>query len=178
MTSGAPASTPAAGPRALRVAIVGMVVLALASAVWVRLAGGGGVAPLVPLSEARSLLFRDAADGSVLVFDATDDRLVRRYAAGSGGFTRGMMRGLSRQRSARGISLGLPFVIGWREDRRLILRDPSTRTDIVLDAFGMSNRSVFEALLEKSPALTGNQSRAARQARPDRRLQLAGESRS
>jgi putative photosynthetic complex assembly protein len=162
MSAAARQAAPAGFPRPVVFAIVGVVVLALAAAGFFRLGGHAPDASAVPLSDARSVLFRDAPDGSVVVLDAASGELVRRYAAGSGGFTRGMMRGLSRQRSARGISLSLPFVIGWRGDRRLILRDPSTSTDIVLDAFGRSNRSVFEALIEKSQGP----------------LQLAGDSRS
>lgn len=135
-------------PRPVLLAVVGMIGLALAGTVLFRLTSvPPQPVPAEPLSDSLSLLFRDAEDGSVLALDAQTSRLLRRYAPGSGGFTRGMLRGLSRQRGARGLDLAEPYVLGRRADGRLVLRDPMLEVDIVLDAFGTSNRSVFEALI-------------------------------
>ena len=137
-------------PRPALLGAAALVLFALASVTWVRSSAPDGVAVPPPLSDAHRFEFRDAADGAVLVLDPDSGAVIWRYPAGTSGFARGLLRGLARERQLRGISMTEPFVVGHRDDGRLLIRDPATATDIVLDAFGSSNRAVFEALLAVS----------------------------
>ena len=63
------------------------------------------------------------------------------------GFVRGVMRGLARDRRARGIDNRPPFTLTLWRDGELSLTDTATGRTIELSAFGPTNRATFAALL-------------------------------
>lgn len=105
----------------------------------------GAVAPVAR----RSLNFADRPDGSVLITDATSGAAVGAVAAGSeqGGFIRGVMRGLARERHMNGIGAAPPFTLTLWQDGSLSLVDEGTGRSVELGGFGADNRAAFLALL-------------------------------
>lgn len=96
---------------------------------------------------ARDLTFFDMADGSVEVRDAQDARVLFVAAPGTNGFIRGVMRGMARDRRARGIGQEPGFRLAQWADGRLSLEDLATGRQIELSAFGGTNRAAFAQLL-------------------------------
>lgn len=143
-------------PRGTLVIAGALVGFALLATTAVRIAGVPPAASPVALrAEAhiapiasRSLHFRDRADGAVVISEAGSERVVSVIRAGEKtGFIRGVMRGLARDRRARGIGAAPPFTLtSWR-DGELSLTDSATGRSIELTAFGTTNRAAFAALL-------------------------------
>ncbi|MBU2033722.1 MAG: phosphonoacetaldehyde methylase, partial [Alphaproteobacteria bacterium] len=104
------------------------------------------VAPL----EQRSLRFADGADGSVLITEAATGERVGMIAAGSeqGGFIRGVMRGLARERRMYDVGSEPPFTLTLWQDGSMSLVDDATGRSVELGAFGPDNRAAFAVLLE------------------------------
>lgn len=134
-----------------------MAVFALGAASFVRLTGTPAAASPVALRAStgvapvasRTLRFSDRADGAVVISDVTSGRTVAVIAAGEKtGFIRGVMRGLARDRRARGIGDAPPFVLTEWRDGELSLTDTATGRSVELTAFGTTNRAAFAALLE------------------------------
>src|SRR5207237_406494 len=73
----------------------------------------------------HDLRFVDAADGSIAVLDATDQRVVDRVV-GESGFVRGTLPGLARERKRQGLGSDIPFRLVAHADGRLTLLDPAT----------------------------------------------------
>ncbi len=96
-----------------------------------------------------ALRFADRGDGAVVVTRATDGALVAVLESGSGGFVRGVMRGLARERRMHGIESTPPFLLTQWSDGRLTLRDTATDRLIDLGAFGQTNLGAFAALLPR-----------------------------
>jgi len=109
------------------------------------------VPPSEQVLSARALKFEDGEDGSVLVYEASDDggadRVIHRVQSGEGGFIRGVLRSLARARNASGISRDHPFLLELHTSGTLILEDPQTGQRIDLQAFGPSNIATFRTLL-------------------------------
>ena len=98
----------------------------------------------------RTLHFEDQPDGSVHVLEAPAGqakRLLQVVSAGEGGFLRGAMRALVRQRRAAGVGAEPAFVLTARADGRLTLADPATNERVDLESFGPTNAAVFARLL-------------------------------
>jgi len=100
----------------------------------------------VPLRE-RLLRFEDAADGAVVVRDARDGSLLQRFPAAEGGFVRGTLRALVRERRQEEVGDQAPFRIAAWADGQLTLEDTATGRIVDLTAFGMTNATVFSQLL-------------------------------
>ena len=66
---------------------------------------------------------------------------------GEGGFLRGALRVMARERRMRGLGGEAPFELVGRADGRLTLLDPATGQRIDLEAFGPTNAGAFAALL-------------------------------
>ena len=98
----------------------------------------------------RALHFEDRPDGSVQVLEAVPGQAARPLQVidpGAGGFLRGALRALVRQRRAAGVGAEAPFVLTARADGRLTLVDPATTERVDLESFGPTNAAVFAGLL-------------------------------
>ena len=137
-------------PKAALVATAALLGVTLAGTAAVRLARLSG--PIAPISApaaiaAIDLRFADAPDGSIKVSDARSGALVSTVAPGVGGFVRGVMRGMARDRLARHIGEGPPFRLSRDGAGQLWLQDTATGRLIDLEAFGAGNRAAFAAFL-------------------------------
>lgn len=94
----------------------------------------------------RDLVFEDRADGAVVVSEAGQEVLV--LEAGSGGFVRGTLRALARQRQLGSIGSEEPFRLVHWADGRLSLIDPTTNGRVEINAFGPDNLDAFAQILD------------------------------
>jgi len=135
-------------PRLPLLAAGGMIVLALLSVTLVQLTGVGAVrVPDAAEVSVREFRFEDRPNGSIVILDARDNRLVETVAPESNGFLRGTMRGLARERKRQGVGPELPFRLVGRADGRLTLQDPGTGRRVDLESFGPANAAVFARLM-------------------------------
>jgi putative photosynthetic complex assembly protein len=112
--------------------------------------GGSEVPPAAPVAIA-DLRFEDRADGAILVYDARGEALVAVVEPGEGGFVRGVLRALARERRGYDAGPEEPFRLARREDGRLTLEDPETGSLVDLRAFGPTNAASFARLLPAEP---------------------------
>jgi putative photosynthetic complex assembly protein len=132
-------------PRGAVIAGFVLVGLALAAAGTARLTGFGSQSVvLAPAAASVDLVFADRADGAVVVTGAGTETVLE---PGTNGFVRGVVRGLARDRRARGIGPEVPFRLVSRVDGRLALEDPATGRSLDLGAFGPTNADAFRRLL-------------------------------
>jgi putative photosynthetic complex assembly protein len=99
----------------------------------------------------RELRFEDRSDGSIAVFDGKTGAEVD-AVTGQAGFIRGTLRGLARERRARGLGPEQPFQLIGRADGRLTLSDPATGRTVDLESFGPVNAGVFAQMLDTHSA--------------------------
>jgi putative photosynthetic complex assembly protein len=131
-------------------ALIGFALLAVTAA---RLTGIGQVeTPPAAAVESRELRFEDRADGAVLVFEGTGALLVDVVEPESGGFVRGVLRALARERRSYGSAQAEPFRLARRADGSLTLEDLATGRLINLEAFGSTNEAAFARLLSAGEA--------------------------
>lgn len=99
----------------------------------------------------HSVQILDQDDGTVLIRDlgGTPDIVL---APGSNNFIRGVMRGMARERRARGLGSAPPFTLTRWSDGQLTLVDSATGRTIELGGFGPTNRDSFDRLLPGSKA--------------------------
>ena len=98
----------------------------------------------------RELYFADRQDGAVevRVRDSQGNWLSRStLEPGADGFVRSMIRGLMRERKAHDMALTPPFELIQHGDGALVLHDPLTRRQILLQAFGPTNAGSFARYL-------------------------------
>ena len=146
-------------PRPALLAAGGLVVLSLLMTVMVRVGwlereavpAVARAADRATVVETRSLTFADRADGAVVIADAADGATVAIILSEtkSGGFIRGVLRGLARERRSHGIGSAPPFTLTLFSDGSLNFIDTATQRSIELGAFGPDNRAVFAGLLSK-----------------------------
>jgi putative photosynthetic complex assembly protein len=119
--------------------------------------------PRAPVVEARNLTFSDAGGGVILIKDADDGALVQRIPANEGSFVRTVMRGFAHDRLSRGGDSLSPFRLTLRENGHLMLADPVTGREVILDPFGKPARDAFGPLLKSGgpPAPTRLKMKAA-----------------
>ncbi|MEQ7874391.1 photosynthetic complex assembly protein PuhC [Sphingomonas sp. ASV193] len=100
-------------------------------------------------AEVRQLRFEDRADGAVVVSDAALGAPIATLVGegDGGGFVRGVLRGLARDRHMRGIGAAPPFALTRWSDGELTLRDTATGRTIELGSFGADNRAAFARFL-------------------------------
>ena len=67
--------------------------------------------------------------------------------SGEGGFVRGVLRGLARERRAHDIGSQPPFVLTRWSNGLLSLEDPETGRRVDLNAFGHTNKGAFARFL-------------------------------
>ncbi len=105
--------------------------------------------------ETRNLTFRDLDDGSVWVGDADSGEAIATLAgeADGGGFVRGVLRGLARDRRMRNVGIAPPFELTLWENGSLSLKDSATGRSVELGSFGPDNRAAFARFLQaRKPA--------------------------
>jgi putative photosynthetic complex assembly protein len=100
----------------------------------------------------RILRFEDAPDGSIRVMELPAAAggpavVLQVIPAGNGGFLRGALRALVRERRSAGLGAETPFRLVARADGRLTLEDPATAQRLDLDSFGPTNSAIFAQLL-------------------------------
>lgn len=99
------------------------------------------------LLESRELQFLDRDDGAVVVLDYRDGGTVDVVDPGTGGFVRGVMRGMARERRSKKVGTEPPYRLAVWSDGRLTLDDPATGRWVELAAFGADNVSAFARML-------------------------------
>jgi putative photosynthetic complex assembly protein len=101
-------------------------------------------AAVVP-ARTLSLRFADMPDGAVQVSNAASGALIATLHGENdgGGFVRGVLRGMARDRQMRGIGREPPFTLTLWQDGSLSLMDPATGRAVELGAFGPDNRKAF-----------------------------------
>jgi putative photosynthetic complex assembly protein len=102
---------------------------------------------VAPTVELVSLRFLDDPAGGINV-ETEKGSHIAHFAAGEGGFLRGVMRGFARERRARELGSQPAFEVARHADGRLTLADPQSGRIIELDSFGPSNSGLFANLLE------------------------------
>ena len=109
----------------------------------------------------RDLLFKDLKDGGVEVTDAGTGEHVYTVVPTTGGFLRGVLRGLVHDHRRVDRAIGYAFHLTRWADGRLSLEDPTTHESFELEAFGSTNELVFAQFLEspKMSALVGTGTR-------------------
>ena len=157
-----PQGAPPVLPRGVMIAIAVMVAVTLLGSAAVRLSGVVIHEPDAGTVAQRALRFDDAADGSVIVTDASTGLQAARIT-GEQGFLRGAMRALARERKRSGSDAGPAFLLMARADGRLTLFDPVTQQRIDLESFGPTNAAVFAQLLPVAAAATATAATASRQ---------------
>ena len=104
--------------------------------------------------ETRNLRFLDQSDGTVRVTDVDSGEALATIAGeeNGGGFIRGVMRGLARDRRMRGIGAEPPFELTLWSDGGMSLTDSATGRMVELGAFGPDNRKAFAQFLTQVTA--------------------------
>lgn len=123
------------------------------TASWLSIQTGVGVTRLSDASivQARDLLFKDGPNGSVVVVDVQTGGIVETIESGQGGFERGVLRSLARERRTHALEKETPFKLVRRADGSLSIEDPSTGRRVELDAFGTTNVKSFSRLVDTPP---------------------------
>lgn len=108
--------------------------------------------PPSPVVEEVSLRFLDNPAGGVRV-ETNEGRIVASFAAGEGGFLRGVMRGFARDRRAHEGGSQESFSLARHADGQLTIADPVTGRKVELESFGPTNAGLFADLLKKGRAI-------------------------
>jgi len=139
-------------PRMALLGAAALVGFALLAASGARFAGFGTteLTPAAP-AQSRDLRFEDRPDGSVAVIAASENEVIDVVEPGYGGFVRGVLRGLGRQRKLRDIGPEPPYRLTRWDDGRLSLIDPTTGVRIDLEPFGPTNTGAFARFLSAGP---------------------------
>ncbi len=135
-------------PRTPLIAAGALVVASVIGVAVVRLTGIGmaHVPDAAPIA-VREFRFEDRPDGSIVVLDASGQRVIETVAPGTNGFLRGTMRGLARERKRQSIGPELPFRMVGRADGALTLEDPATGRHVDIGSFGPTNAAVFSHIM-------------------------------
>jgi putative photosynthetic complex assembly protein len=135
-------------PKGGIIAAAALVLFSLATVTTVRLTGLGEVHMTLPAAvQSRDLQFADGRNGTVLVYDAGDHRLIDTLAPGTNGFIRVVLRGLARERRLGDIGAQPPFRLTRYSGGQITLTDTSTNKQIDLGAFGSTNTEAFARLM-------------------------------
>lgn len=135
-------------PRNTLIILGTVVLLSVMTAAAGRISGAADSRPTAAPIASRELLFRDLPDGGVAVFDAANTAVpIDIVAPATNGFLRATMRGLARQRLRQDADREIPFRLTEWADGRLTLEDPTTGRRVEMEAFGITNETVFADLL-------------------------------
>ncbi|MGL4240587.1 MAG: photosynthetic complex assembly protein PuhC [Beijerinckiaceae bacterium] len=129
---------------------------ALALAAFGRITGiGVQQVPRAAVTEMRSLVFADAGRGVIEITDGENGALVQRIGTNEGSFIRTVMRGFAQDRLRSGGERATPFRLTLHANGHLIVADPVTGREVILDPFGKPNRDAFAALLRSGGSVRG-----------------------
>lgn len=95
----------------------------------------------------RDLFFADRADGGVAITDARSGAQVPELLPGEGGFVRGTLRSLVRERRREQIGAATPFRLTAWQNGRITLEDQATGRQLDLHGFGQTNAEAFVRFL-------------------------------
>jgi putative photosynthetic complex assembly protein len=104
------------------------------------------------VSSSVEITVLDLPDGAVGVFQTQSNAPLARFESGEGSFVRTIFRSLVRDRRVRQVSAPPQFIILELSDGRVIVEDPSTGSQIDLDAFGHINAEQFRDMLQAGAA--------------------------
>lgn len=133
-------------PVMLAAAAIALLVIVLAGVSRRTGVGHAGTPVSTPVAT-RTLTFVDRPTGGVGVVEASTRRTVAEVEPGSGGFVRGILRALVRERRANGAGMETGFTLTRWRDGRLTLDDSTTGRRLELTSFGPDNEAVFADLL-------------------------------
>ena len=143
-----PGAPPMQVPKPALYMAAALVVLVLGLAISARVFGLGGSRELATtVLVQRSLRFADAANGGIIVTDASTNTQAALLEPGTNGFLRGALRALTRERALAGIGRDVPFTLVRYTDGRLVLNDPATSQHITITSFGPTQVESFDRLL-------------------------------
>lgn len=137
-------------PRAALFSMAALVVISMILAGAGRLTGTGTVGHLQLPPDGTPVLvisFVGDADGDVTVVDASTGRVLEELGAGEGGFLRGVLRPLERERMRRSTDRDGAYELRRNVDGSLVLRDPLTDVSVDVAAFGATSARAFTDLL-------------------------------
>jgi putative photosynthetic complex assembly protein len=135
-------------PRSTLISAGTVIALSIVVAAVGRVTGAANSEPTGAPVIQRNLLFSDLPNGGVSVFDASDPSSpIDVIAPETNGFLRATMRGLARQRLRQSEGTATPFRLTEWPDGRLTLEDPVTGRRVEMEAFGITNETVFARLL-------------------------------
>ena len=134
-------------PRGVLIGAGVLIAFAISVTLFGRVENIGAVhMPDVKPYQVLELRFQDRDDGAVTISDATDGARLYTVEPGIGGFIRGTMRGMARERHREDIGEAPPFTLTRWTDGTLSLQDKATGRVINLDAFGPTNAGAFARL--------------------------------
>lgn len=136
-------------PRAVLIGAFALIVFTILGAGIARWTGIGSAGDMRAYSvvDRQAIHFEDRSDGAVVVHSTAAGGVVGVLDPGTNGFIRSVVRGLVRERRARGIGSEPPFYLTRWQDGRFSLEDPSTGRSVELGAFGPTNADAFAGLL-------------------------------
>ena len=154
-----PPAAPAQRPIIPRGVIIGAGLLMLFTVIIAGVSHRAGIyhitTPPTTAVASRDLFFVDQRDGGVLVTDATTGKRVSLVEPTTGGFMRGIMRGLVREHRLKEQATGTAFRLTHWADGRLSIADPTTGESFDLEAFGSTNELAFAKLLDDDETPAG-----------------------
>ena len=104
------------------------------------------------ISSSIDITVLDLPDGAVGVFQTQSNAPLARFESGEGSFVRTIFRSLVRDRRVRQVSAPPQFTLRGLADGRVVVEDPSTGSQIELDAFGHINADQFRDMLQAGEA--------------------------
>ena len=147
-------------PRGALIAAAALIGFSLIATGVARLTGfSTGRTPVAEQVASRDLVFRDNPAGGVWVLSAPKDgaeaEMLTLVVPGEGGFIRGVMRSMARERRMYHVGEEPAFRLTRWADTRLSLTDLATGRNVELTAFGPTNTEAFGKLLDKAIAADG-----------------------
>lgn len=144
---------PPAALKAIGVLLATVVVLAFVA----RATGMGTV--YTPADDARDAVaerwiafeMEGGLEDRIVVRDAGSGDILSELSPGEGGFLRGAIRPLNRERSRVDADVAGAYRLVLWSDGALVLADPLTDLSVDLHAFGPTNAGAFAALLPRGP---------------------------
>jgi putative photosynthetic complex assembly protein len=136
------------GVLAAAISVIAFSIVITAVARYTHIADPEPMAPALATATLNiDLKFADRADGGVVVSRAESGTEVAVIPPKTGGFVRGVLRSLTRERAMHGIGSGPAFRLSQWANGHVEIEDLADGRRIDLDAFGQTNREAFLKLL-------------------------------